>query len=189
MSNSKAQLRDLLRRTRATLTQPYRDDATARVNAHLAALPMAVRGVNMGGYAANRFELNIDPALTRLMAAGIHMHLPRVIQGEVAFAPCQSLDELVRGFASIREPVQMPVAVETLDVLLVPGVGFDLSGNRLGQGAGHYDRILARVAPSCVTIGVAFQQQIVPEIPVEPHDLPVRLLLTENGIQAAVSAS
>jgi 5-formyltetrahydrofolate cyclo-ligase len=63
-----------------------------------------------------------------------------------------------------------------LDFILVPGVAFDLSGRRLGRGKGYYDRLLKQTRGT--TCGVAFDEQIVGEIPVEPHDLNVNCILT-----------
>ncbi|HEY5663063.1 MAG TPA: 5-formyltetrahydrofolate cyclo-ligase [Ilumatobacter sp.] len=68
-----------------------------------------------------------------------------------------------------------------IDVVIVPGLAFTRRGDRLGQGGGWYDRVLAGVRDDCVTIGVAFAPQLVDELPVEPHDRPVDLVVTEHG--------
>ena len=65
--------------------------------------------------------------------------------------------------------------------MIVPGLAFTRRGDRLGQGGGWYDRVLAGVRDDCVTIGVAFAPQLVDELPVEPHDRPVDLVVTEHG--------
>lgn len=65
---------------------------------------------------------------------------------------------------------------EPLEAILVPGVGFTLKGDRLGRGAGHYDRLLARAAP-CQRIGVCWQEQLLEEIPLDPWDQPVSLVI------------
>jgi len=63
-----------------------------------------------------------------------------------------------------------------LDLALVPGVAFDLNGHRLGRGKGYYDRLLAMLTgPAC---GVAFDQQIVSQVPNEPHDVRLSCILT-----------
>ncbi|ALJ56602.1 5-formyltetrahydrofolate cyclo-ligase family protein [Candidatus Xiphinematobacter sp. Idaho Grape] len=69
-----------------------------------------------------------------------------------------------------------------IDLILVPGLAFDLRGGRLGRGGGHYDRILSR--PDCVgkVIGVCYAAQVVEYVPRERHDLPVGALLTEKGL-------
>jgi 5-formyltetrahydrofolate cyclo-ligase len=67
----------------------------------------------------------------------------------------------------------------TLDVVIVPGLGFTGRGDRLGQGGGHYDRFLARLAPGTLTIGVCFAEQLLDELPTEPHDRAVDHVVTD----------
>lgn len=68
------------------------------------------------------------------------------------------------------------------DVVLVPGLAFTASGERLGQGGGWYDRFLLGVRPDCTTIGVCFREQLVAELPVEPHDIRLDVVVTDAGI-------
>ena len=63
-----------------------------------------------------------------------------------------------------------------LDLVLVPGVAFDLHGRRLGRGRGYYDRLLSQVGGR--TCGVAFDEQVVSEVPVEAHDVLLNCILT-----------
>jgi len=82
----------------------------------------------------------------------------------------------------IREPVEGGViGPGEIEVALVPGVAFDLSGGRLGRGAGFYDRFLGRLADRAVRIGVGFGLQVVGRVPRETHDLGVDALVTEDG--------
>lgn len=67
------------------------------------------------------------------------------------------------------------------DVVIVPGVAFTASGDRLGQGGGWYDRFLGAIRPDCLTIGVAFAEQIVDVLPVESHDIRVDLVITDES--------
>lgn len=187
MSTAKAALRDVLRRERAALTEPYREDATARVNARLAEHPAVLTGPRIGGYAATPAELNIDQALTHIIATHGQVYLPRVVDDTLTFAACTALNGLKPGFAGIREPTGDAIDVSQLDVLLIPGVGFDTSGRRLGHGAGHYDRTLTQLAPECVTIGVAFSVQVVALIPTETHDRPVAMVVSEDDTYVAAS--
>jgi 5-formyltetrahydrofolate cyclo-ligase len=74
------------------------------------------------------------------------------------------------------------------DVVLVPGLAFTPTGQRLGQGGGWYDRFLPRLRDDAVTIGVAFGPQIVAALPLDDHDVPVDMVVTDNGLLAASSA-
>lgn len=74
-----------------------------------------------------------------------------------------------------------PIDPESVDVVVVPGLAFTADGRRLGQGGGWYDRFLARTRSDCSSVGVAFDVQIVDDLPTEPHDVPVDLVVTESG--------
>lgn len=66
-----------------------------------------------------------------------------------------------------------------LDVVVVPGLAFTVDGRRLGQGGGHYDRFLRRLRPDCVTIGAAFAEQLVADLPTDPHDVTLTHVATD----------
>jgi 5-formyltetrahydrofolate cyclo-ligase len=67
----------------------------------------------------------------------------------------------------------------SLDVVVVPGLAFTDDGHRLGQGGGHFDRFLPRLRAGCLTVGVCFREQLVAELPTEPHDVRVRRVVTD----------
>jgi len=68
----------------------------------------------------------------------------------------------------------------SLDVVVVPGLAFTVDGRRLGQGGGHYDRFLPRLRPGCVTVGAAFAEQLVDDLPTEPHDIRLTHVATDG---------
>jgi len=74
------------------------------------------------------------------------------------------------------------VALARLELILVPGLAFDLSGTRLGYGRGFYDRLLKDVREGVPVVGVAPARLIVPTLPREPHDVPMTHLLSETGV-------
>lgn len=82
---------------------------------------------------------------------------------------------------NVREPADpQPVDPASLDLILVPAMAFDRSGNRLGHGGGHYDRLLEHFTG--IRIGLAFHDQIAEALPIQPHDQPVQRIITETGI-------
>src|SRR5439155_22158696 len=126
-------------------------------------------------------ELDIWPLLCDAVADGKSVALPRFIPGTNSYAACRLEDparDLIPGQFGIREPAShcSQISLNRLDFILVPGVAFDLHGRRLGRGKGFYDRLLAGL--SGTTCGVAFDKQIMREIPVAPHDLSVDCILT-----------
>ena len=84
----------------------------------------------------------------------------------------------------VREPIRgVPVPIELIDLVIVPGLGFDPHGNRLGRGRGFYDRFLGKPAFKGVVCAYAFEQQIVDSIPAGPHDVKVNMLVTDQKVR------
>ena len=74
------------------------------------------------------------------------------------------------------------VSPDEVDIALLPGLAFDLFGNRLGRGAGYFDRLLQATRPDAKHVGVVPVDLVVDELPTDPHDMPVHLLATEEGV-------
>jgi 5-formyltetrahydrofolate cyclo-ligase len=94
----------------------------------------------------------------------------------------KSWDELTVGTYRILEPrIEKIRRIEPseIDLIIVPGVAFDKSGNRLGHGKGYYDKLLQNT--NAKTVGLAFEFQIVNEVPTESHDKAIDILITEKG--------
>jgi 5-formyltetrahydrofolate cyclo-ligase len=93
-----------------------------------------------------------------------------------------SLDTTVKvGPHNIPEPPDSdPVPLDMIDLILVPGLVFDRKGNRIGRGLGFYDRFLAQEGIRAVTCGLAFREQLVDDLSCEPHDRPIRMLITDE---------
>jgi len=95
----------------------------------------------------------------------------------------KSWDELSIGSYRILEPRIEKIRktnIKDIDLIIVPGVAFDIKGNRMGHGKGYYDKLLSEA--KATTIGLSFEFQIVEKIPVEPHDIPVHKIVTEDRI-------
>ena len=121
-------------------------------------------------------------------AAGKAIAYPRVEEGRLDLYRVDSLYELLPGAFGVREPAADPahaVSPDALDLILVPGVAFTRDGARLGRGGGFYDRLLASLPAHTCKIGVCFDSQLLPELPVEPHDQHVDFIASESGLQPA----
>ena len=102
--------------------------------------------------------------------------LPIVEQNKGALIPTliSSMEDVHKGTYGILEPHLNPdrvVAVKDLDVVIVPGLAFDKHHNRLGRGAGYYDRFLSTLPKTVTTVGLAFDFQLTESLPVEAHDV------------------
>ncbi len=142
----------------------------------------------VGLYAAKASELDATPLALALRARGCTILYPRaeVATHTLAFVRVDDEAALVPGAYGVREPRGDAVALDELDAIVAPGLGFDEQGGRLGFGAGYYDRVLAAFAG--LTVGLAFEAQIVPRLPREPHDRSVRLVVTERRVLRASDA-
>ena len=107
--------------------------------------------------------------------------------GIMTMSKLTSFEQLVPNRYSIRElpePLQQIVPPETIDLCLIPGIVFDNYGNRLGFGAGYYDRYLAKISPQVPRIALAHSCQIYDGIlPTDQYDLPMHYMLTEYGLE------
>jgi 5-formyltetrahydrofolate cyclo-ligase len=102
----------------------------------------------------------------------------------MSFHRVDSGDALAPGRYGIPAPADVGTArveVDGFDLVVVPGLAFDPNGFRLGRGVGYYDRFLSR-ARSKTVAGLAFSWRIVPEVPVDPWDVPVDAVVTEKGV-------
>ena len=106
--------------------------------------------------------------------------------GEMSAAAIKSPQELIAGKYGLKMPPpdSETLAVgESIDLIVVPGVAFDRTGNRLGMGAGYYDRFFSRTIHS-VRLGLAWECQVTERVPCELHDIRMHYLLTDAGFVA-----
>lgn len=137
-------------------------------------------------YASIGAEVETWPILLDILARGKRLVLPRCHgDGIMVGHAVAGLDALAPGMLGICEPgAEAPVVQkEEIDLILVPGLLFDRRGNRIGQGAGYYDRYLAHYAG--MTCALAYAMQVADTIEPKPHDVPVRMLCTEEGLMMA----
>ena len=126
-------------------------------------------------------EVDVWPLLEETVAGGKIGALPRFDPGSNDYVACRvrhPQDEIGPGQFGIREPTAVcpEIPLERLELILVPGVAFDLHGHRLGRGRGYYDRLLPEI--SGIKCGVAFDEQIVEMVPAGRHDVRMDFVLT-----------
>jgi 5-formyltetrahydrofolate cyclo-ligase len=182
ISDQKTKLRTEVLARRDALPAEARAQAAEQVAVR--GLPLAVKpGSIVSGFMAMKSEINPLPLMRKLAEAGAKLALP-VIAGRghpLVMRAYTFGDELNRGQWGIREP--KPDAPEVApDVLLVPLAAFDRAGNRIGYGAGYYDRTIAalRARKEITTVGLAFAAQEIGEVPAGPHDERLDFVLTER---------
>lgn len=148
-------------------------------------LPALQERKTIAAYASFDREVNTDRLLTGLLARGFKLVLP-VIDNQtrkMEFRDAKNLSALTLSAYGILEPQHGQRCLpQEIELYFIPGLAFDRKGNRLGRGGGYYDRYLSAIGPDAVKVGIAYQLQIDPALPVETHDLQVDLLITETGI-------
>ncbi|WP_224703483.1 5-formyltetrahydrofolate cyclo-ligase [Devosia aquimaris] len=184
IEKAKAALRITAHANRAALTAEERAEAAKLVTRHFFdSVNLAPTDV-VAAYWRIRDELDCQPILIGLMDSDYTVVLP------VVMGPDQPLDLRVweqgaslyeAGFGTLA-PSELAPRREP-DVVLMPLLGFDKHGTRLGYGGGYYDRTLAAMHKTPRLVGLAFAVQELDEIPREPHDVPLDTIITEAGVR------
>ena len=140
-------------------------------------------GPIVAGYSPIGSEIDPGPLMDKLAKAGAKLALPRLEdEGRMSFRLWTPGDPLEEGSFGLSEPSADAVAVRP-GLVLVPLLGFDNHGNRLGYGKGHYDKALAELRSdgAVFACGLAFHVQMIEDLPVEEHDQPFDWAVTERG--------
>ena len=189
---SQQQLRNHLLNARASLSAAERDDAARQVGEHLLNLPELRQPCTLGSYFSVRAELPTHAINQHLMDAQHQLALPilhPILAGHLLFLQLSETTHWTHNKYGIPEPelnAQHIVPLQQMQVLLVPLVGFDRSGNRMGMGGGFYDRTLSAWhkghIKNLLPIGLALDCQLVDELPKNPWDVPLPMVITPAKI-------
>lgn len=179
----KRALRATLRRIAEELPESYRQKADAAIAAHLLAMPAYQEAETVFCFVGTGWEIDTRPILTRALSDGKRLCVPLCTgPGIMELRQITALDQLAPGAYHLPEPpADAPlVAVDQVDLAVLPCMGCNHLGHRLGRGGGFYDRFLAAYRAAAVL--VCRERLIREEIPLEPHDLPIPWVLTERGL-------
>lgn len=200
----KAELRRRMEQIRGELPESSRSIASTAV-CRLAASRMDILRERKGkplvilGYLSFRSELDVRPLLAECRRCGDTVLAPRIetASRRMRLLAMNDAEDEERGSWGIPEPrAELPEWPETklgdIDVVLVPGLSFDLSGGRMGYGGGFYDRLAQRFLAADATPaywGLAFNAQVVEEVPMEPHDFRLELLIAPTGMTSTTGSA
>ena len=139
--------------------------------------------------------MDTAPLALRCWQAGKSVVVPKVSWDQRRMLPVE-ITSLQTGLTTtgpgIREPAGdagKPIPLDLIDLVIVPGLGFTPTGYRIGRGMGFYDRFLAQAEFVGLTCGLAFEEQIVENLPVLDHDVPLSMLVTDRGIRRFVTST
>lgn len=181
---AKARLRTAVRAGRSTRSEHDRGVAAQALAAvALTALSDLRR---CAAYVSVDVEPGTGALLDQLAARGVEVLLPVVAaRGALEWAAYAGRGALRAGAFGLLEPVGRRVQAATLrtvDAVLVPALAVDRSGNRLGRGAGFYDRFLRTVPTGVLVAAVVYDDEVLAAVPIEPHDQPVTAALTPTRL-------
>ncbi len=176
----KERLRSEMLTRRDALDESVRDQAADRIAKYALDLPEFRNITPVGAYWPIRSEVDPRPLMEELIARGQDVALSQILHPHLSWRLWEPGDMLVKGGFGVREPG--PDAPEVFPkALLVPLVAFDRRGGRIGYGEGHFDRAIAALEAQhpVLTIGLAYAVQEIDEVPVEPHDRLLDVIITE----------
>ena len=177
----KKNLRNILRARRDSLTIDEISEKSRQITDFLISSDYFKKCGSLYAYLDVRNEVCTRPLIEYCFQIGLPVYVPYVTNSGMFFSELTDFSQLRDGAFGISEPAA-PAAAEpdSESLFVVPGVGFDRSGRRLGYGAGYYDKYLGCRAYMCL-IGICFDIQVADHIPSEETDVAMDLILTENG--------
>jgi 5-formyltetrahydrofolate cyclo-ligase len=178
----KASLRKLVAEARDGLTPEERLTKSREIENRLFRLPEFIGSSVIMFFASFRSEVDTVPMMRRALAEGKRVVLPKVQGKHLALFEIRDFDkDISSGTWGIPEPHENNcIALDAVDLMIVPGLAFDERGNRLGYGAGFYDRLLASFTK--MTVALAFEVQMVSKVPAAQHDIAIKKIMTEKRV-------
>lgn len=194
MSDDKTQLREEIRKRRREQTSTEKEQRTAAIIRNLQDFPAYQEAQTIFFYHPTAEEVNLLPLAREALKDGKKLYFPIMSEEDhgLHLAQVQDLEQdLKPGEFGIYEPQQQADANPLdVDIFLIPGVAFDTKGNRLGMGKGYFDKFFAYLEAqdpehASKRIGIAFDFQILGEVPTSEHDKTMAYVVTDQTIYKA----
>jgi 5-formyltetrahydrofolate cyclo-ligase len=180
---AKLVLRNRMRAVREALPDSACDARSSEITQRLCSLAEFERASTVLAFASIRNEVRMRPSMQAAWAAGKRVALPRVVGDELRLYLVDSETVLVEGAFSVPEPPEAAAQVEPdeVDFALVPALAVDPRGYRIGYGGGYYDKLIPRLQDAR-TCAVAYDFQLISEVPELPFDVAVDLVVTDERV-------
>lgn len=188
LNEQKKSIRKQILERRRNLNNRWIEEVSNQINQLIMSWSVYQRATSLMCFLAMQDEPQTDALIFDAITSGKQVCVPSMHQQEYGLMDAVAitgLDDLTTGRLGLRVPREenkLLVAPQDIELILVPGVAFDRSGNRLGMGAGYYDRFLS-LASNAVFAGMMWNFQLLDTtIPALIHDIPMHYLITEQGI-------
>ena len=181
----KRTIRRIIISKRNALTQQEIREKSKLIHEKLLSLPDFLGAQTACLYMSFGSEVRTPELIEHCFGVGKKVVIPAMAGslGELVPAEFEGFDKLKEAAMGIMEPFPVKqVPIEEINLVIAPGVAFDEKLNRIGFGKGYYDKFLAKIPAGVPVIAIAFDLQVLPEIPVEPHDREMLKIITEKRI-------
>ena len=185
-SESKDLLRKELLRKRDSIPPEVRIAKNRMIHDNLEALDEIKKAGVLFYFASFRTEVDTVGMIRKELLGGKRVVLPKVEREKhtLVLYEIKDVEELKPGYMGIPEPAvdteNRIFDINDVDAVIIPGAGFDETGNRIGYGAGYYDILLSGLKKYVPVIAPAYEEQVVGSIPAEPHDIKVNIIVTDR---------
>ena len=186
--NLKANLRKEMLNKRKTMEIQNAHDFSNKIIGTIMELPEFINCKNIMLYLSFNKEVDTYPLAKWCLDNGKTVIAPYCIQSKREIIPFEInnlTNDLTKSTFGVMEPkhdLLKKANIEDIDLIIVPGVVFDKHCNRIGFGAGYYDRFLPKIVKNTPTIGIAYDFQIIDKIPTGEYDVPLDFIVTEKRI-------
>ncbi|PIP71043.1 MAG: 5-formyltetrahydrofolate cyclo-ligase [Nitrospirae bacterium CG22_combo_CG10-13_8_21_14_all_44_11] len=186
-NSNKKTLRQETLLKRDAIPENIKQEKDAAIRQRLIGLPEFTKAKTILFYASFRSEADTMELIKTALSEGKRVALPKVDKKDrrLLLYEIEDIRELAQGYMGILEPSaskERLTGLDDMDLIIIPGAAFDASGNRLGYGAGFYDRLLTGMKKIIPVIAPAYEEQIVEKIPSEPHDVKVSKIVTDKRV-------
>jgi 5-formyltetrahydrofolate cyclo-ligase len=183
MRELKNSIRQILRQRKEAMNAENRLEKSKKVCYHI--LTLIQEGETVMVYTSKEKEVNTKPLITKLFENGNPVIVPIIVKDDISLrlSYLRDFSVLVPSTFGVPEPIGNEILAtgENVDTIILPMLGFDRNGGRMGYGAGYYDRFLAK-NQKVRKIGIAFACQEYDNLPVDENDIPMDYIITEDGI-------
>jgi 5-formyltetrahydrofolate cyclo-ligase len=188
---NKTLIRRQLRETLSHMTDAVRHAKSVSACSLVTASPEFTSARVVMLYLSMPLEVETSNLALRAWQADKTVVVPKVSWDQRRMLPIE-ISSLTAGLTTtgqgMREPMSgNPIPLNLIDLVIVPGLGFTNNGYRIGRGMGFYDRFLAQSEFIGLSCGLGFEEQIMPDLPVLDHDVPLSMLATDKGIRRFAS--
>ena len=188
ISAAKIQIREDIAKSISALSESKKAEKTKAIEAKLFDFANFLEAKIALLYVNGDYEVRTDTIIKRSYGYGKIVVLPAFdpLKFEMNLMKVDNFEkELIPGPRGVPEPDASRckiVPLERIDIALIPGLAFDEKGGRIGSGKGYYDRLIPRLAITTRKVALTFEEQIVPQVPMESHDKHVDIIITDERV-------